>query len=99
MSDLFVFLERTAKALPQFLLEEEQKKMTAHFFEWKLGPKTTGLEYNDQQLKHEDRLLKLNKPLVHEATLKTTQSKTNKTKLPASLTLTLTLLTTCTKHT
>jgi hypothetical protein len=25
---LFIFLERTAKALPQFLLEEEQKKMT-----------------------------------------------------------------------
>jgi len=44
MSDLFVFLERTAKALPQFLLEEEQKKMTAQFFEWKLGPKPTGLE-------------------------------------------------------
>jgi len=39
------FLERTAKALSQFLLEEEEKKkMTAQFFEWKLGQKTTRLK-------------------------------------------------------
>jgi hypothetical protein len=36
------FFERTAKALPLFLLDEEKKnKVAAQFFKWKPGPKTT----------------------------------------------------------
>jgi hypothetical protein len=35
-----IFLERTAKALPRFLLDEERKKATAHpVFLMKTGPK------------------------------------------------------------
>ena len=80
-----IFFRKESKSFAVIFIRRK-KKMMAQFFEWELGIKITGLEYNDQQLKHEDRLLKLNKPLVHEATLKTTQSKTIKTKLPASLT-------------
>jgi hypothetical protein len=36
------FFERTAKALPLFLLDDEKEnKVAAQFFEWKPGPKTT----------------------------------------------------------
>jgi len=47
-----IFLERTAKVLPQFLLLEEQKKMMTYglVFLVKTGPKNTRLEYNDPQL-------------------------------------------------